>query len=167
MKQIQSSKPTATTSNVAIPALIHVAQSAGLASLITLLASIGQYLSTGNLNWNGLFYVLGGGFLACLAMIWKSVSTSPNLAPAALELAQMAHVRIDQLVPWIDKVQTANVPTVPPAQQSGGGYEVVRQSTPYPTGQMPFPSQGLGYADLNRLPPPQQKDMSFLRPEQG
>ena len=81
----QQPKPAAPTA--AQSAIVHVAQSAGLSALISLLIAIAQYLSTGNIDIHTLLSVLGGGFLTGLTMVYKSISSNPNLAQAALDTA--------------------------------------------------------------------------------
>jgi len=164
--QQSSNKPAPTAAQQAI---IHVAQSAALSGLVSLLVGIVQYLSAGSIDLKTLLTVLGSGFLTALTMIYKSISSNPNLAQAALDTANEAHAKIDQLAPWLAKppksvptpitfpsaqsIQhqpTAVLPAYPPAQQS------VRTSTLPPAdsnasyaGQSPF-ANGLSYADLNR-----------------
>lgn len=100
-QQQQQPKPAAPTA--AQSAIVHVAQSAGLSALISLLIAIAQYLSTGNIDIHTLLSVLGGGFLTGLTMVYKSISSNPNLAQAALDTAQEALQKIEQLSPsWLN-----------------------------------------------------------------
>lgn len=125
-------------------ALIHVAQSAGLSALVTLLTAVAQYLASGNVDLRVLLTVLGGGFLTGLTMVWKTVSSNPVAAQAALDTAQEALQKVEQLAPWlasdinkltrpasplaqqnnIAKLNTAAMPAQYPAPQA------IRQSTP-------------------------------------
>jgi hypothetical protein len=128
MKQ-HSSQPTA-----AQQAFWHGCQSALHAALLTLCVAIGQWLIAGSLDLHTLWTVLGTAFLAAGSMLYKSISGNPNLAQAALDTANEAHQKIDQLAPWLaQKPKTAPRPiTYPPpavpqhpfpgAQQTGSGY---------------------------------------------
>lgn len=92
----------------------HGCQSAFLAALVSLLVGIVQYLSSGNVDLHTVLTVLGSGFLTALTMMYKSVSSNPNLAQAALDTANEAHQKIDQLAPWL----SGHAP--PPARPPGG-----------------------------------------------
>lgn len=178
MKQQPSTKPVPTTAQLAV---LHVAQSAGLSALITFLLAIIQYLSTGNIDLPTLLKVLGGGFLTALGMIYKSISSNPQLAQAALDTANEAIARLEQIAPWIgqntaqkvaiSKQPTAIVPAVP-APQPITFPQPVRTSTP--PAQQNYPQQGvaqqsfnpnqsmLGTLNLNN-PANQPPAMSFLQ----
>lgn len=129
MKQPQKAAPTA-----AQLAVWHGVQSAGLAGIISILVGTGQFLSTGNINVNALLTVLGASFVGALGMVYKSVSSNPNLAQAALDTANEAIQRVEAIAPsWlnqdIQKIQKpapkpityAPQPPAQPQQQSGGG----------------------------------------------
>lgn len=136
-QQPQKAAPTAAQS-----AILHVAQSAGLSALVSLLIGTAQYLSTGNIDVHTLLATLGGGFLTACTMVYKSVSNNPQLAQAALDTANEAIQRIEQMTPgWLNQdIQkaakpapkpisfppqggVASIPVPPPAQSmnSGGG----------------------------------------------
>lgn len=102
----------------------HGCQSAFLAALTSLLVGIVQYLSSGTVDLKTLLTVLGSGFLTALAMMYKSISGNPQLVQAALDTANEAHAKLDQLAPWLAGHTTAPRPiTYPPAvQQAGAGY---------------------------------------------
>lgn len=190
MKQLPiPNKPAPTAAQQAI---WHVAQSAGLSSLITLLIGITQYLSSGNINPTTLLTVLGGGFLTALTMVWKSVSSNPSLAQAALDTAQLALQRIEQVAPWlasdlakiahqppalsIPNQTTAIIPAMP-VSTAGGVYPQpvpVRTSTPPYPGTASYPGQyqqqpmdtyNLNASATGTVPPA----LSFLQqvPQQG
>lgn len=181
MKQ-QPTKPVPTTAQLAV---LHGLQSAGLAGVISILMGIIQYLTTGNIDLKSLLSVLGASFMGALAMIYKSVSSNPQLAQAALDTANEAIARIEQIAPWIgqnvaqktaiSKQPTSIVPAVP-APQPITFPQPVRTSTPpaqYPqqgaTQQSFNPNQSmLGTLNLNN-PANQPPAMSFLqeRPQGG
>src|SRR6185503_5932614 len=112
MKQ-QPTKPAPTSAQQAV---LHVAQSAGLSALVSLLIGTAQYLSTGNIDIHTLLSVLGGGFLTGCTLVYKSVSSNPQLAQAALDTANEAIQRIEQISPsWLTKdIQNVQKPAPKP-----------------------------------------------------
>lgn len=148
-------------------AVFHGLQSAGLAGVISALVAILQYLSTGNIDLKTLLSVLGAAFFGALAMMYKSISSNPQLAQAALDTANEAIARIEQMTPaWlnqdIQKIQQSrgNVPkpiilTAPPAMQAAQppanmpvdyysryAANLATQNMPVPPAMPPDPSRG-------------------------
>ena len=139
MKQVSSNQPT-----TAQQAIVHVAQSAGLSGLVSVLVGVVQYLSSGSIDLRTLLTVLGSGFLTALTFIYKSISSNPNLAQAALDTANEAHARIDQFAPWFaakSKPVQAPKPIIYPLQS-----QAVQQ--PMTTGYYQPPQTGNYPSDL-------------------
>jgi hypothetical protein len=149
-------------------ALWHGAQSALHAALLTLCVAIGQWLIAGQLDLHTLWTVLGTAFLAAGSMLYKSISSNPNLAQAALDTANEAHAKIDSLAPWLaqkPKPAQAPKPIVLPVPPQGGAASLpVQYPVQYPaqqqTGNYPSDMATLAYPAVNPSAPPA---MSFLQ----
>jgi hypothetical protein len=64
---------------------LHTLQSVGLSALVTLIVSLGQFVSLHGLDWQQLATFAAGGFLTSMTMMWKTLSTNPNTMQAILD----------------------------------------------------------------------------------
>lgn len=69
-------------------ALWHAGESAISSTMITLIIGVWQQLATGATNWGELFTIFGGGFVAALGLVYKSVLASPDLKQAEEDTAE-------------------------------------------------------------------------------
>lgn len=82
-------------------AILHVAESAGISALMTIVAGVYQYVLTNGLNVPGLLTFLGTAFVACLAMVYKSVRSDPSLGQAAMDTANEAKAAVESVLPML------------------------------------------------------------------
>ena len=124
-------------------ALLHTAESAASSALMTLVIGIWQQIATGQVSWPTLFTVFGSGFVAALGLIYKSVTSSPNLQQAetdtmseavaeAKSLAQAALAHIENIWPVLHQLNTQQAATkaVPPASVPQVPFPVTNNTPP-------------------------------------
>ena len=90
---------------------LHTAESIGLSAGITLVSGIIQYVSLHGLNLPQLGIVAGGAFLGALAMVYKSLSTSPAVLAGVTDT-------IGQMATSVANIEQALIPGVTPRASS-------------------------------------------------
>src|SRR5271157_82474 len=78
-------------------ALLHAAESLGVAALMSIIAALYQYFILHGFDVQGLIGVGSIGFIGALSMLYKSLSANPNLVPAINDTIKEVDARVTQL----------------------------------------------------------------------
>ncbi len=90
---------------------LHIVESAGLSALVTVVSALVQYISTHGLNFGQLGIVAGGAFLGALAMMYKSLSSNPQVIAGLNDT-------IPQIWTSVQNIESALIPGVTPRPTS-------------------------------------------------
>lgn len=123
---------------------LHTLQSVGLSVLISFIVGLGQFVALHGLDWTQLASFAAGGFLTSMAMMWKTLSSSPNTMQAIMDtlgeikdLSAQPPVTIHNNLPAPASVQQVSSSPAEPIQSNA---TPVQQLAPPPQFMPPFVS---------------------------
>ena len=133
-------------------ALLHAAESLGVAALMTIVAALYQYFILRGFNVQGLVGVASLGFIGAFSTVYKAIAANPNLAPAIADTLAEIKSTIEQHTQAISFIQQAMQAAQAPASQVPQ-LQFPVQSAPLGTGtQTTFTPQQMTYQPSSSYP---------------